>query len=75
MPQDVYGKGRGMNGKGGNNPNVGAAWVSDGECSYYVGLDGDKMIGVGHQYKASRANMPNRADCVIAGEIRWFMDC
>ena len=76
---DVYGRGRGNSGNGKNDPDVGAAWLTDSECVWYVGLDGDSMIGVGHQSKAGYTSdyglLPRSVDCVIAGTLHVYSSC
>jgi hypothetical protein len=65
--------------KGDNSPDKGAAWVTQGEDGthgvWYVGIDGDSMIGVGTVSALDDTTggiMPSNANCLIAGGLHVY---
>jgi hypothetical protein len=62
--------------RGENDPDVGAAFVSDGFDVWYVGLDGDSVIGIGGYDSFSSSSFDDLLDedshCLIAGGIHYY---
>jgi hypothetical protein len=65
--------------KGDNSPDTGAAWVTQGDNGsngvWYVGIDGDSMIGVGTVAALDGTTggiMPSNANCLIAGGLHAY---
>jgi hypothetical protein len=63
--------------KGQNDPDIGAAWVTDGEEVWYLGLDGDSMIGIGENDDLSDSSditdiIDDDTECLIAGGLYYY---
>jgi phage terminase large subunit-like protein len=63
--------------KGDNDPDVGAAWVTDGSEVWYLGLDGDSMIGIGENDDLSDSSditdiIDDDTECLIAGGLNYY---
>jgi hypothetical protein len=69
---DINGESRGTNKNG-----IGAAWVSDGDDVWYLGLDGDSTIGVGENDDLSDDSditdiLDDDTECLIAGGLNYY---